>query len=182
MSPLWQHLRTRSASSSCSPSLLLRWCPSLRSFTTWRTETLIMYTWPLLFCSSSPRTMPSIAPSTRWWVDTNTHSWHFRELPLQPSITCTGLDNHSWWFYASFLSLSLSQVLKNISWYTERSLTEISLGSLLILVVIRTIQFNMTRTRVRSCSPVHQLWTLLFSHRWRLMIDSCKFACAPSPG
>ncbi|XP_071322041.1 dymeclin isoform X1 [Trachinotus anak] len=38
-------------------------------------------------------------------------------------------------------------VLKNVSWYTERSLTEISLGSLLILVVIRTIQFNMTRTR-----------------------------------
>uniref|UniRef100_A0A673FYF3 Dymeclin n=1 Tax=Sinocyclocheilus rhinocerous TaxID=307959 RepID=A0A673FYF3_9TELE len=40
-------------------------------------------------------------------------------------------------------------MLKNISWYTERVLTEISLGSLLILVVIRTIQFNMTRTRVR---------------------------------
>ncbi|MCJ8741199.1 hypothetical protein PDJAM_G00067960 [Pangasius djambal] len=38
-------------------------------------------------------------------------------------------------------------MLKNISWYTERALTEISLGSLLILVVIRTIQFNMTRTR-----------------------------------
>ncbi|XP_029371408.1 dymeclin [Echeneis naucrates] len=38
-------------------------------------------------------------------------------------------------------------VLKNVTWYTERSLTEISLGSLLILVVIRTIQFNMTRTR-----------------------------------
>ncbi|XP_047426106.1 dymeclin [Mugil cephalus] len=38
-------------------------------------------------------------------------------------------------------------VLKNVPWYTERSLTEISLGSLLILVVIRTIQFNMTRTR-----------------------------------
>uniref|UniRef100_A0A673K2F6 Dymeclin n=1 Tax=Sinocyclocheilus rhinocerous TaxID=307959 RepID=A0A673K2F6_9TELE len=38
-------------------------------------------------------------------------------------------------------------ILKNISWYTERVLTEISLGSLLILVVIRTIQFNMTRTR-----------------------------------
>ncbi|XP_017263091.1 dymeclin [Kryptolebias marmoratus] len=38
-------------------------------------------------------------------------------------------------------------VLKNIFWYSERSLTEISLGSLLILVVIRTIQFNMTRTR-----------------------------------
>lgn len=38
-------------------------------------------------------------------------------------------------------------MLKNINWYTERALTEISLGSLLILVVIRTIQFNMTRTR-----------------------------------
>ncbi|XP_061732474.1 dymeclin isoform X2 [Nerophis ophidion] len=38
-------------------------------------------------------------------------------------------------------------VLKNVTWYSERSLTEISLGSLLILVVIRTIQFNMTRTR-----------------------------------
>ncbi|KAF1377630.1 hypothetical protein PFLUV_G00202760 [Perca fluviatilis] len=38
-------------------------------------------------------------------------------------------------------------ILKNVSWYTERTLTEISLGSLLILVVIRTIQFNMTRTR-----------------------------------
>ncbi|CAB1352057.1 unnamed protein product, partial [Coregonus sp. 'balchen'] len=38
-------------------------------------------------------------------------------------------------------------VLKNITWYSERQLTEISLGSLLILVVIRTIQFNMTRTR-----------------------------------
>ncbi|XP_064409763.1 dymeclin isoform X2 [Latimeria chalumnae] len=38
-------------------------------------------------------------------------------------------------------------ILKNITWYTERALTEISLGSLLILVVIRTIQYNMTRTR-----------------------------------
>ncbi|XP_063175542.1 dymeclin isoform X3 [Chroicocephalus ridibundus] len=38
-------------------------------------------------------------------------------------------------------------ILKNITWYAERVLTEISLGSLLILVVIRTIQYNMTRTR-----------------------------------
>ncbi|XP_064471607.1 dymeclin-like isoform X2 [Ornithodoros turicata] len=37
--------------------------------------------------------------------------------------------------------------LKNVAWYTERSLLEISLGGLLILVVIRTIHFNMTRTR-----------------------------------
>ncbi|KAM6303977.1 dymeclin isoform 2-T4 [Podargus strigoides] len=38
-------------------------------------------------------------------------------------------------------------ILKNITWYAERVLTEISLGSLLVLVVIRTIQYNMTRTR-----------------------------------
>uniref|UniRef100_A0A8C4XTJ7 Dymeclin n=1 Tax=Falco tinnunculus TaxID=100819 RepID=A0A8C4XTJ7_FALTI len=38
-------------------------------------------------------------------------------------------------------------ILKNITWYAERVLTEISLGSLLILVVIRNIQYNMTRTR-----------------------------------
>lgn len=37
--------------------------------------------------------------------------------------------------------------LKNVAWYTERSLSEISLGGLLILVVIRTIHFNMTRMR-----------------------------------
>ncbi|XP_061414368.1 dymeclin [Lethenteron reissneri] len=38
-------------------------------------------------------------------------------------------------------------MLRNVPWYTERALSEISLGSLLILVVIRTIQYNMTRTR-----------------------------------
>lgn len=38
-------------------------------------------------------------------------------------------------------------MLKNIHWYTERSITEISLGGLLILVVIRTIQYNMLKMR-----------------------------------
>ncbi|XP_067143240.1 dymeclin isoform X2 [Centruroides vittatus] len=38
-------------------------------------------------------------------------------------------------------------ILKNISWYTERTISEISLGGLLVLVVIRTIQYNMTRMR-----------------------------------
>lgn len=50
---------------------------------------------------------------------------------------------------AKELLFLLFQILKNITWYAERVLTEISLGSLLILVVIRTIQYNMTRTRVR---------------------------------
>lgn len=38
-------------------------------------------------------------------------------------------------------------MLKNIHWYTERSIAEISLGGLLILVVIRTIQYNMLKMR-----------------------------------
>ncbi|XP_048523171.1 dymeclin isoform X2 [Dendroctonus ponderosae] len=37
--------------------------------------------------------------------------------------------------------------LKNITWYTERQLTEISLGGLLILVIIRTIKYNMLKMR-----------------------------------
>lgn len=37
--------------------------------------------------------------------------------------------------------------LKSITWYTERLITEISLGGLLILVVIRTITYNMTKMR-----------------------------------
>lgn len=35
--------------------------------------------------------------------------------------------------------------LKNITWYNERILSEISLGGLIVLILIRTIQFNMTR-------------------------------------
>uniref|UniRef100_A0A182JM94 Dymeclin n=1 Tax=Anopheles atroparvus TaxID=41427 RepID=A0A182JM94_ANOAO len=38
-------------------------------------------------------------------------------------------------------------MLKNVTWYTERSISEISLGGLLILVVIRTIQYNMLKMR-----------------------------------
>ncbi|XP_031616769.1 dymeclin isoform X2 [Contarinia nasturtii] len=38
-------------------------------------------------------------------------------------------------------------ILKNIHWYTERSISELSLGGLLILVVIRTIQYNMLKMR-----------------------------------
>lgn len=44
-------------------------------------------------------------------------------------------------------SILLLQVLRNIHWYTERSISEISLGGLLILVVIRTIQYNMLKMR-----------------------------------
>ncbi|XP_044314375.1 dymeclin [Drosophila rhopaloa] len=38
-------------------------------------------------------------------------------------------------------------MLKNITWYTERTISEISLGGILILIVIRTIQYNMLKMR-----------------------------------
>lgn len=38
-------------------------------------------------------------------------------------------------------------MLKNIQWYTERSISEISLGGLLVLVIIRTVQYNMLKVR-----------------------------------
>ena len=40
--------------------------------------------------------------------------------------------------------------MKNVDWYKERDLSEISLGGLLILVVIRTIQYNMLKMRVTN--------------------------------
>ncbi|XP_002128944.2 dymeclin [Ciona intestinalis] len=39
--------------------------------------------------------------------------------------------------------------LPTVPWYTDRILSDISLGDLIILVVIRTIQFNMSRMRDR---------------------------------
>ncbi|XP_050397262.1 dymeclin [Patella vulgata] len=37
--------------------------------------------------------------------------------------------------------------IKNVLWFKERPLTEVTLGGLLILVLIRTIQFNLSRMR-----------------------------------
>lgn len=68
--------------------------------------------------------------------------WDSRQLPMF-------LFRLRCWRALFFYFFFLLQILKNITWYAERVLTEISLGSLLILVVIRTIQYNMTRTRVR---------------------------------
>ncbi|XP_034242457.1 dymeclin isoform X2 [Thrips palmi] len=38
-------------------------------------------------------------------------------------------------------------MLKGASWYTERAVSEISLGGLLILVIIRSIQYNISKMR-----------------------------------
>ncbi|XP_074593965.1 dymeclin [Brevipalpus obovatus] len=37
--------------------------------------------------------------------------------------------------------------LKNVTWYIDRTLSEITLGGLIVLVLIRTIQYNISRTR-----------------------------------
>ncbi|KAF5305088.1 hypothetical protein FQA39_LY09350 [Lamprigera yunnana] len=37
--------------------------------------------------------------------------------------------------------------LKSVTWYSERTLPEVSLGGLLVLVVIRTVQYNMLKMR-----------------------------------
>lgn len=49
-------------------------------------------------------------------------------------------------------------MLKGVTWYTERSISEISLGGLLILVVIRTIQYNMFKMRVRQRHPFYIIY------------------------
>ena len=46
-------------------------------------------------------------------------------------------------FYSSIIRFECLLLIR----YTERSLNEISLGGLLVAVVLRTIQFNMTRMR-----------------------------------
>ncbi|CAK1593414.1 unnamed protein product [Parnassius mnemosyne] len=38
-------------------------------------------------------------------------------------------------------------MLKNLTWYTERSISEISLGGLAVLVVVRALQYNLARVR-----------------------------------
>ncbi|KAI7694011.1 Dymeclin, partial [Sarcoptes scabiei] len=48
-----------------------------------------------------------------------------------------------------FNSIIHDIIVRNLSWYTERSLKEISLGGLIILVIIRTIHFNTFRNQDR---------------------------------
>ncbi|CAD0206685.1 unnamed protein product [Chrysodeixis includens] len=38
-------------------------------------------------------------------------------------------------------------MLKNLTWYTERGISEISLGGLTVLVLLRALQYNMARVR-----------------------------------
>ncbi|XP_049882633.1 dymeclin [Pectinophora gossypiella] len=38
-------------------------------------------------------------------------------------------------------------MLKNLPWYTERTISEVSLGGVMVLVVVRALQYNMVRVR-----------------------------------
>ena len=44
--------------------------------------------------------------------------------------------------------LSFFQIVEKVPWYTEKNINGITLGSLLILIVLRTIQYNMAKMRV----------------------------------
>ncbi|KAK2721308.1 dymeclin-like [Artemia franciscana] len=42
-----------------------------------------------------------------------------------------------------------SRILKSVPWFTERNLTDISLGGLMIIIILRTVQYNILKTRDR---------------------------------
>lgn len=43
------------------------------------------------------------------------------------------------------------QILPTVPWYKERLLTRISLGSLMVIILIRTVKYNLSRLRVSYC-------------------------------
>ena len=47
-------------------------------------------------------------------------------------------------------SVFLLQQLSRVLWYTERSLSNITLGSVMVMVLVRTIQVNIAQIRVRG--------------------------------
>ena len=50
--------------------------------------------------------------------------------------------------YNKLSVLFLLQTLPKVEWYTERSLTNISVGSLMVIVLVRTIQANISQIQV----------------------------------
>ena len=73
------------------------------------------------------------------------HCW--QEDFLQLSALVQLLKTTLWVFlFPVFLLQQLSRVL----WYTERSLSNITLGSVMVMVLVRTIQVNIAQIRVRE--------------------------------
>lgn len=48
-----------------------------------------------------------------------------------------------------------SIMLKGVTWYQDRVVSEISLGGLIILVTTRTAQYNLLKMRVSNCIFCH---------------------------
>lgn len=66
---------------------------------------------------------------------------------------------------------SFEKTLRNITWYQDRQLSEITLGGLIVLVVIRAIQYNISRTRVSGNQSI--LYVCLMLHFF--LINQDKF-------
>ena len=47
------------------------------------------------------------------------------------------------------------KIIRNPVWYTDRVLQEISLGGLVVLVIVRTIQRNIVKASVSIIIPSH---------------------------
>ncbi len=46
-------------------------------------------------------------------------------------------------------TLPHSQIVPNVPWYVERRLAAVPLGSLMVMILIKTVQVNITHIRVR---------------------------------
>lgn len=61
------------------------------------------------------------------------------------------------------------QMLPNVPWYQERLLHNTSLGSLMVVILIRTVKYNLSKLRVRHkysiCFPTWTMFALLFLKR-----------------
>lgn len=58
------------------------------------------------------------------------------------------------------------KVIRNPLWYTDRTLNEISLGGLVVLVVVRTIQRNIVKASVSHNVMLREVFDLRFTERF----------------
>eukprot|EP00116_Pleurobrachia_bachei_P007293 sb/3467555/ len=82
-----------------------------------------------------------LLPLLRVLYNADCHSTHHLYMVLILLLILTHDD--------AFSSYVHDQILPSVPWYKERVLTDISAGGLLILIILRTIQANMTKLRDR---------------------------------
>jgi len=125
-------------------------------------------------------------PQFKIYVLSRTSDLHLLVVPLL-RILYTSAERSSHHIYmALIILLILSEdslfndavhdiMLKNVTWYKDKNLMEISLGGLIILVFLRTIQFNISRT-IDKFLHTNLLATLanMSSHFKRLSTVVCE--------